>query len=185
MTWLWPLKGTTPMFPDKPGLHGAVRKSDIHTGIDLYCEIGTQIVAVEDGVVVLVEGFTGPNAPDPSPWWNDTEAILIEGVSGVVTYGEVKALVEVGDVVKAGQVIAVIETAVLKRFKGRPMVMPHLELMSPGSKATLWWRLGEPQPANLLDPTDKLIEAAGYRLTNFDLDIYDNESFRARDTETA
>ena len=69
MTWLWPLKATTPMFPDEPGWFGAVRKSDIHTGIDLYCEQGTQIVAVEDGVVVHIEGFTGPNADDPSPWW--------------------------------------------------------------------------------------------------------------------
>ena len=177
MTWLWPLKGTSPMFPDEPGLFGAVRKSDVHTGIDLYCERGTEVVAVEDGVVVLVEGFTGPSAPDPSPWWNDTQAILIEGVSGVVTYGEVKALVEVGQIVKAGDTVGVIEQPVLRRFKGRPMTMLHLELMAPGSKATLWWHLNEPQPVNLLDPTDKLTDAAGSALTHFYLHTYDGRSF--------
>ena len=185
MTWLWPLKGVTPMFPDEPGWFGARRKHDVHTGIDLYCEQGTEVVAVEDGVVVHIEGFTGPNADDPSPWWNDTQAILVEGRSGIVNYGEVTPRVKVGDVIKAGQVIAVIDTAVLKRFKGRPMMMLHLELMVPGVRKILWWRLEEPQPEVLLDPTDKLAEAAGGRLTHFYLHAYDGKSFRPRDTETA
>ena len=44
--WIWPLKAS-PILPDEPGLFGAVRKFDIHTGIDLYCEISTDVVAVE------------------------------------------------------------------------------------------------------------------------------------------
>ena len=178
MKWLWPLLGCTPMFPDAPGKPWAKRRYDIHTGMDLYCERGTKVVAVEDGIVVLVEGFTGPNASDPSPHWNDTQAILVDGASGVVTYGEVKSLVELGQKVKAGEVIAIVETPVLKNFKGRPMTMLHFELMKPWTRQTFWWRLEDPKPPELRDPTRKLREAAGPELTHFDLATYDGESYR-------
>jgi murein DD-endopeptidase MepM/ murein hydrolase activator NlpD len=177
MKWHWPLQ-QKPLFPDDPGLFGARRKNDIHTGIDLYTERGTQVVAVEAGVVVLVENFTGPNASDPSPWWNDTQAVLVEGASGVVTYGEVAALVKEGQTVEAGEVVGVVAESILRRFKGRPMVMLHIELMTAGARNTLWWRLDEPQPATLRDITPKLTEAAGANLQHFDLAAYDGVSFR-------
>ncbi|MFC1638725.1 M23 family metallopeptidase [Patescibacteria group bacterium] len=178
--WLWPLRDATPLFPDAPGRFAAVRRHDIHTGVDLYCEVGQEVVAVEDGTVFYVENFTGPNADDPSPWWNDTQAVMVRGASGTVVYGEVESLVEAGDTVRRGQVIAVVRRSVLKRFKGRPTVMLHFELMTGDAPETLWWKLGEPQSPYLLNPESKLVDTAGGRLRHFDLAEYDGESFRDR-----
>lgn len=175
--WRWPLENCTPMFPDEPGQFGSVRKYDRHTGIDLYAERGSRVVAVESGVVVLVEGFTGTNAADPSPWWNDTQAVLIEGASGVVVYGEIQSAVQVGQQVEAGELVGVVEQPVLRTFKGRPMTMLHLEWMPPGEHQTYWWKLDEPQPP-LLNPMLPLAEAAGDRLRWFTMDSYDGENYR-------
>lgn len=116
--------------PDRCGQFGAVRKYDIHTGIDLYCEEGSIVSALEDGIVVAVEDFTGTKAN--SPWWNDTKAVLVEGKSGVICYGEIEPCVNVGDLIWAGDTIG----KVLKKNKGRPTTMLHLELYEKG-------RLGE------------------------------------------
>ena len=114
MNWNWPLP-VRPEIPtgDHPGSFGAVRKHDVHTGVDLYCDPGTEVYAVEDGVVVEIEDFTGPKAE--SPWWHETQAILVEGESGVVLYGEVEALVEVGDKITTGQVVGKVKTVLKKR----------------------------------------------------------------------
>lgn len=181
--WEWPLKDMEPLFPDHPGTFASVRRHDVHTGVDLYCEMGQEVVAVEDGEVIKIEKFTGPNADSPSPWWNDTEAILIRGASGTVVYGEVASRVQVGDSVKAGQVVAVVESPVLRSFKGRPMVMLHLELMSHEATGTVWWKTDEngeplPQPLTLQDPTSHLVMAAGSKFQRFDLSCYGGERFK-------
>ena len=182
MAWCWPLKGCTPLFPDEPGKFGTARTHDIHTGVDLYCALGTEVVAVEDGEVISIEGFTGPNADDPSPWWNDTDAILIRGKSGVVVYGEVSACVKEGDTVKAGQPVAVIANSVLKKFKERPMVMLHIELMVADAEETVWWKLDEDRPKTLLDPSGQLMGAArtvvGWEWDVFSLHRYEGTEFR-------
>jgi len=176
--WVWPLKGASPLFPDEVCGFGAVRLHDIHTGVDLFCELGQEVIAVEDGVVILVEGFTGPNADSPSPWWNDTQAILVRGASGVVTYGEIKSLVAVGDQVKVGQVVGVVEKPVLRSFKGRPMVMLHVELMTHDAIKTEWWKAGEPMPPTLRDPMPFLMEAAGANPSHFEMRLYQGKRFR-------
>lgn len=176
MTWIWPLK-SEPWMPGKRGSFGAVRTYDVHTGVDLYCELGAEVMAVEDGQVISIENFTGPNADDPSPWWNDTKAILVRGPSGVILYGEVEPQVKVGDFVKTGQVIAAVEDSVIRKYKGRPMVMLHFELMKPEATISQWWKLGDPQPEVLLDPTPHLKAAAPEHKT-FSLDSYDEKSFR-------
>lgn len=161
MNWSWPLSAT-PLFPDAPGQFGSERLEDIHTGVDLYCELGTEVRAVEDGEVVAIEWLTGQYVPTPdgvpSTWWNDTKIILIKGASGVVGYGECAPLegIVVGSQVRQGQRIALVESAVLKSFKGRPMVMLHIELyrelqVQPDGTHTVWWKLGEDKPANLVD----------------------------------
>ncbi len=183
MTWVWPLQGCVPLFPDAPGWFGTIRKHDVHTGIDLYCDIGSKVVAVEEGEVIRIEAFTGPNAEDPSPWWNDTQAVLVKGASGVVVYGEVKALVNVGDRVKQGQIIAEVETSVLRRFKGRPMVMLHFELLTEDATGTVWWRADEPRPEVLQNPARKLLDAADGMITAFSLDAYDGVRFRPTTNE--
>lgn len=130
------------------GAFGVVRKNHTHEGIDLYAPQGTSVTAVEDGVVVVVEPFTGPEAG--SPWWMDTQCVMVEGPSGVVVYGEISATVLVGDRVVAGDCIGMV-SRVLPKNKGRPQDMLHLELHRHGTRTCPEW-VGE-RPITLLDPT--------------------------------
>lgn len=164
MKWIWPLPGANLFIPGSnishPGSFGAIRKYDIHTGVDIYCEPEQEVLAVEDGEVVLIENFTGANAVPPSPWWHETKAVLIEGASGVVVYGEIRPLetITVGQKIKQGQTIGNVIT-VLKKDKGLPMTMLHFELYKHGTRETVVWELEKTQPENLLNPTIKLYEA--------------------------
>ncbi len=170
MAWKSPLK--TLIYPDAPGQFGAIRKYDIHTGIDFYCNAGSLVTAVEDGVIIAIEIFTGPAVG--SSWWNETYAVLVRGVSGVVLYGEVNIeymTLKVGDVISAGQAIGRIGTPVLKKDKGRPRHMLHLELMKYTATQSLEWKLNEPQPDLLLDPTPYLSHLP---MQQFDLNSYMN-----------
>ena len=158
MIWKWPLWCGPAELPDEPGRFGTVRKHDIHTGIDLYTYPGMSVLAMEDGDVVAIEDFTGPKAG--SSWWNDTQAVLVEGASGVICYGEIitpKGM-KVGDKMTREQYVGGVRT-VLKEDKGKPMTMLHVELYMHGTRETVWWRHGEPRPANLLDPTEHLMAA--------------------------
>lgn len=166
MKWVWPLPGVDFSLHviDKsishPGSFGAVRKYDVHTGVDIYCKPQQKVLAVEDGEVVLIENFTGENANPPSPWWHETKAVLIEGESGVVVYGEIEPVseLEVGQKVKQGQVLGNVIT-VLKKDKGLPMTMLHLELYKSGTRETVVWEINQAQPDSLLNPTENLYHA--------------------------
>jgi hypothetical protein len=155
-TWEWPLWCGPKQMPDYPGTFGAARRFDIHTGVDLYTYPGMPVLAVEDGVVVKIEDFTGEQVG--SPWWNDTEAILIEGTTGVVCYGELAPLkgIQVGQKVLRGDCLGCI-LPVLKKDKGKPMSMLHLELYDHGTRDTVIWNLNQPQPSSLKDPTPHLL----------------------------
>lgn len=111
-----------------PGAFACQRKHERHTGIDLYCPDGTPIYAVETGKIVNIEHFTGEW--DNSPWWNNTDCMLIEGATGVVCYGEITPLpmLEIGDKVEKGQAIARVKR-VLKEGKDRPDIPGHLTSM--------------------------------------------------------
>lgn len=154
--WTWPLPGED-KYTSYAGLFGAKRKFDIHTGIDCYCNVNQVVIAVEPGLVVAIENFTGENSNPPSPWWHNTKAILIEGPSGVVVYGELNPLntIKIGKKISRGQNLGHIVT-VLKKDKGMPLNMLHLELYKTGTRETVIWNLNEAQPDALLDPTDKL-----------------------------
>lgn len=165
MTWNFPLYEWNGIIPSgsHPGAFAAVRKYDIHTGVDLYVPNPCLVYAVEPGLVVSIEEFTGPKAG--SPWWLPTKAILIEGPSGVVCYGEVDPVgISTGDCVEAGQILAYV-APVLPEEKSRPDIpghsrfMLHFELYDYGTKETVWWNLDEYQPENLIDPTWLLMEA--------------------------
>lgn len=136
--------------PHSGGVFGAVRKHDIHTGIDLYCREYSEVFAIEDGVVVNICDFTGEKAD--SPWWENTQAVLIEGESGVILYGEVSTNLNIGDIIKEGQMIGNV-LRVLKKDKGLPTTMLHLELYKPGYRGCgEIWNLNEDKPEVLLNP---------------------------------
>lgn len=62
-----------------------------HRGVDLYAPVGTEVFAVEDGTVSIANGirpWTGKIAD--CDWWEDTWALMVEGKSGMVVYGEIK-----------------------------------------------------------------------------------------------
>lgn len=141
-----------------PGAFGVERKNHTHEGVDLYCPEGTLVDAVEEGTVVAVIPFTGALATPPSPWWHDTWAVLVEGPSGVVVYGEIRPAVKVGDPIKAGWTIGWVKQ-VLKEDKGRPMSMLHLELHRSGTRDAYAWE--DERPESLLDPTPFLLEITG------------------------
>lgn len=161
LKWLWPLLGVNKNIPEpwQAGAFGAVRKFDVHCGVDLYCRPDQLVHAVEDGRVVALDIFTGPDATPPSPWWNTTCAVYVEGKSGVVVYGEIEIdrNIHLLDSVKRGDVIGRVVT-VLMKDKGLPMTMLHLELHKPGTRAYKIWELGIEgnRPVTLLNPTEFL-----------------------------
>lgn len=193
----WPLLNTEHLLPDHPGLFGSVRKEDIHTGVDLYCEIGTTVVAMCSGIVVGVENFTGkyvgnkvrtsdqyndgdPNVQPPSPWWNDTDAVLIKSDIGgsVIVYGEIDTNIEIGSRVEADQQIGTIKRSVLRANKGRPMVMLHLEWHKASEPPyfSFGWNIGQERPDKLLDPKI-LLDLTDDSSKSFDLSSYDGKRF--------
>lgn len=142
-----------------PGAFGVQRKNHIHEGVDLYCEDGDEVCAMFDGQVVYIGHFTGTKAG--SPWWNDTQCIMIAhlGKRFCLNYGEiaVDASLRVGDVVQQGQSLGHVVT-VLRVDKGRPMSMLHLEQYTTVTKRPIpEWRIGDSRPGCLLDPTPMLL----------------------------
>lgn len=137
-------------FGAHPGAFGFVRKNHVHEGVDLYAPIGTPVMAVEAGVIVSIEPFTGPAAG--SSWWLDTMSVMVEGESGVVLYGEIEPLpgIRVGMKVDLGQCLGEL-VQVLRTDKGRPMTMLHLELHVAGTREALEWT--NSRPVTLRDPT--------------------------------
>jgi hypothetical protein len=149
-----------PLVPIAPhqGGFGAVRKHDIHGGVDLYVAEGTQVFAIEAGQIREIERFTGAGAG--SPWWNETWAVLVEGASGVIIYGEIElaAGLNPGSWVDEGALLGTVRR-VLKKDKGLPTSMLHVELRPPGCQ-NLWegWYVGGERPQGLLDPTPLLLK---------------------------
>jgi phosphopantothenoylcysteine decarboxylase len=142
----------------------AKRTKHTHTGVDLYTKDGQAVYAVESGIVVSVEDFTGNK--QNTPWWEDTKCVLIEGASGVVCYGEIEPhLLYTGQTIKKGEYIGKVKR-VLKLGKERPDIqghslsMLHIEMYKHGIK-----RAFEEQGDNLsdwndlIDPTQYLIES--------------------------
>ena len=139
-----------PNYNDVGGF-GFKRKFDIHTGIDLYCEEYDPVYAIEDGIIINIEKFTGSEAG--SPWWNNTEAILIEGESGVLLYGEIEVDSDIRfkKEVKEGELLGLIKKVLIKDKGLLPPNMLHIELYKHGTKESVWWYLNDEKPENLLD----------------------------------
>lgn len=155
----WALKDKIPSIPNEGSVGDfAYRRSFYyHPGIDIYCDFGQEVQAMEAGTIVNIENFTGPDANPPSPWWNETYSIMIEGASGVLGYCELKPLshIKLGLEVKEGDVIATI-VPVLKKDKGNGTTMLHFEKYEAGTREHVTWVLDTPKPKELLNPRDFL-----------------------------
>ncbi len=150
----WPLRNKLPAIPPVGHVGDfAFRRSYYHhPGVDLYCFEGQVVQAIEEGTVVHIENFTGPNADPPSPWWLETWSILIEGESGVLGYCELKPFdhIKIGMHVFEGEPLALI-VPVLKKDKGNGRTMLHFEHYIPGTKHHVTWLLDTPKPQELLN----------------------------------
>lgn len=155
----WPLRNKQPKLP----FVGAVgdfafrRSFYYHPGVDLYCPDLEPVQAMEDGVIVHTERFTGTDAKPSSPWWLDTWSIMVEGESGVIGYCEVITFshLKVGMRVFEGEPIALV-TPVLKKDKGNGTTMLHLEHYVPGTKHHVTWALDTDKPKELLNSRELL-----------------------------
>jgi len=147
------------------GAFGVERRHDVHKGMDLYCPEGTEVFAVEDGVICDERPFTG--GVNKQPWWEDTWAVSVAGESGIVVYGEIGpdlptnvrlASDILGMEVRRGDFIGRVKR-VLKKDKGRPRSMLHLVLHQHGVLSNGTWEIGKDQPPGLLNPTQLLLES--------------------------
>ena len=139
-----------------PAGFGYSKSHNIHTGIDLYVPEGSSVHSVEDGTVADIFQFSGPNTL--YNYLLPTQAVVVNGPTGLVLYGEVEVLkdIQIGQLIGAGTKIANIKCAV----PDQPML--HLELHKHGSKIPCLWKQGQPQPKSLLDPTSYLLSLKTY-----------------------
>lgn len=144
------------------GAFGKIRRHHIHEGVDIYAEEGTNVYAMESGIVVGYGQFTGIEVG--SCWWNSTDYVMIAGASGVINYGEIEfsPFMLFGRRVARGDIIGKVKQ-VLKKDKGLPMSMLHIELYKHGTMMPVKeWKVGEPKPEQLFDPT-KLLVGSGMK----------------------
>lgn len=159
--WINPLPGhiwSLPLGKYLPAGFGARRKFNLHTGIDLFCNHGQMLAAVEAGTVVSIKDFS--KNKNKSPWLNKTRAILIEGRSGVVAYCNVieRTGLTVGTKVEAGEIIGNV-VRINKKQRKNDICMLHLELYKAGTRKRVTWSYNYPKPPQLLDPSKYLITA--------------------------
>lgn len=148
---------------------GAVRKYDIHTGIDLFTNIVEPVYAMTDSLVVQVGWFTGIDAVPESPWWNPTKYVICQTQYNndilYFLYGEISTSLEVGQYLKAGDLIGnVLE--VLKNNKGLPTSMLHFEVYKSLPERPLFWYHNQEKPVILMNPEPFISEALGLKYDN-------------------
>jgi murein DD-endopeptidase MepM/ murein hydrolase activator NlpD len=121
-----------------------------HVGIDLYCDDQDVCVAVEDGVVVGIQGFL-----------NITKALLLQTKSGIVVlYGEIEDgswkdfAIKKGSIVKKGQKICRIG----KNQTGTQML--HFETYTKGITQNITWKTNTDPASGILNPTKYLLNIA-------------------------
>lgn len=116
-----------------------------HAGCDLYAPVGTDVLAVEDGIVLR----------GPYLFYDGVHAVEVQHPCGIVRYGELSGAPELkaGAPVKAGQVIGWVG-----KMKTVPQSMLHFELYSGAGSGQLTDRNLPPylRRSDLLDPSDFL-----------------------------
>lgn len=142
--WTWPVPGSPTRFLPRSGEPGSFwedRGDRFHCGVDIYAPCNSEIVAVDDGIVVRTELFTSPSLID---YWNDTYAVTIAHHCGLILrYAEMKdirvperACVRRGEVI--GHVGQVLEPSridlkaplYIQKLKVKHPSMLHLEVFS-------------------------------------------------------
>tara|TARA_R100001079_G_C4450640_1_gene153554 strand:- start:2373 stop:3140 length:768 start_codon:yes stop_codon:yes gene_type:complete len=165
--WTFPIKSedltNQERLTSEYGVFGHKRSYYYHQGIDIYVTGKSRVFAAEDGIVVAIEDFTGGPGEEH---WLYTQAVLVEGASGVLNYGEVKPVrgLEVGSYLRRGMHLANV-SPVLPPEKARPDIMGHsthmlhFEWYETGTRESVRWNHEDPYPSNLKDPTVPLTSA--------------------------
>ena len=125
---------------------GAPREnSRLHAGVDVYpaTGVGTPVKAIKDGKVIKV-GLFYTRADGEK-----TYGVLVDHGGFVANYAELHPSVSAGDTVKQGAVIGTVS--------GTKQL--HFELYTAGT--TNWINWYGAQPANLVDPTNTMINLVG------------------------
>ena len=169
---VWPLKNSIlKNIPEKPspGSFWEDRGDRYHCGIDLYAPEGSDVVAIEEGIVVDIGIAT---TPKKISYWNKTYYIIVKNISETFCkYAELSVITpKKGDNIKAGQLIGKIGLVLnfqkinkaspkyIQKLKNKNPSMLHLELYlnDPITSHENYlggnW-FGHKKPNNLVDPT--------------------------------
>ena len=171
----WPVKNSYSHDVPAKGSAGSFwedRGNRFHCGVDIYAAKGSDVVSIEDGMVV---GIGIATSPDIIPYWNTTYYIVIKNDSGLFCkYAEIEdVLVKKGETVRSGQLIGHVgqvlnsakidETSPLyiQELKDKNQSMLHLELYKEKTLESHGNYLGgnwfkSRKPEALLDPSDYL-----------------------------
>ncbi len=144
-----------------------------HCGVDLYIQENTEVLSIEEGIVVETGLMT---SPEILPYWNTTYYTIIEHSQGFCKYGELSGFaIRKGDSIESGQLIGYVGTVLnsekinescpyyIQKLKHKNPSMLHFELWENRPITTHKNYLGgnwfsEEKPENLMDPT-RLLES--------------------------
>lgn len=171
----WPLdKSHSKKIPVKgeAGCFWENRGDRFHCGVDLYAPEGSEVVSIEDCVVVEIGMMT---SADILQYWNTTYYVLTKNDSGLFCkYGELsKTTVKEGDRIRSGQMIGYVGAVLnpqridgksppyIQKLKDKNTSMLHFEIWKEDPVTSHKDYLGgnwftKEKPANLIDPTEYL-----------------------------
>ncbi len=150
-------------YHERPRAFGSPRDDGArsHAGCDLYAKAGTEVLAVEDGVVVR----------GPYPFYDGVGALEVRHPSGVVRYGEIHAApgIHAGVRVGAGQTIGTVAALIhapIDPITKQLAAMLHFEMYGGAGSGQLTDRSIRPfeRRTDLVDPTgylDSCLAAVG------------------------
>ena len=102
----WPVPGShdQKIQSSGAGFFWEDRGDRFHCGVDIYAPFGSNVKAMDDGLVVQTQLFTSRQMID---YWNDTFAVIIQHESGFVArYAEMHDVsVCVGERIKTGELL--------------------------------------------------------------------------------
>jgi murein DD-endopeptidase MepM/ murein hydrolase activator NlpD len=148
----WPIPSVKKKIPESKSRCGFGRNkvnNRFHAGTDILAKYGSDVVAIESGVVRNIFLFTFPGL-DKYEKYANTYAIAIKHKDGnYALYAEIqKPKINIGQKVKAGQKIAKVGRVILNSNR----TMLHFEYHSKlPIKTTKWYK--NKRPKNLLSST--------------------------------